>query len=104
MTAQRSSAFASEPNFDGPLVRAMNLPDDPDVRLLFAFAHLAESVYDAEEREPDNVQVQTTLKGGIVFATIFDKRIRPDIIRYLKETNNSFHSGSLTSFLERCLL
>ena len=102
LSANRSSAFSAAPNWDDPEVQKMKLPNDPDVRLLFAHAHLAEAVYEAESREPGNIQVQRSVEGGIVGATDFHKKTPTDVIRYLKESNNSFHTGSSTSFLELC--
>lgn len=100
LSHNRSSAFCVAPDLDDPEIRAMNLPDDPDVRLLFAHAHVAEATYDAEERCPDNIQVKRSIEGGIVGATDFKVKLPVDVIRYLKETNNQFHYGASTSFIE----
>ena len=64
LSANRSSAFSAAPNWDDPDIQKMKLPNDLDVRLLFAHAHLAEAVYEAESREPGNIQVQRSVEGG----------------------------------------
>ena len=74
--------------------------EQPPVFYLMSYATLAESVYEAALREPENKFVKISLENGIPGAIIFNARTPADVLTYLKELHNDFHAGVDTSFLE----
>ena len=65
-----------------------------------SYATLAESVYEALERDPTNQNINITFRNGIPGAIVFTPRTPVDVLEYLKELHNNFHGGVATSFLE----
>ena len=72
---------------------------------LIGHATLAEAVYEAVRREPNNPQVQETLKNGLSNALVLSIRTPRDVLTYLKEEHNRWHAGAgmgLPGLLEMC--
>jgi hypothetical protein len=67
---------------------------------LISHATLAEALYIAHGRDPDNRFARQPIQVGIA-AKVFDARTPPDVIRYLKELHNEFHGGAGASHLDK---
>ena len=68
--------------------------------LMLTFGTLSSAAYLAHDRVPNNPFVVSTIEGGITGATLFSARTPTDVLRFLKDYHNSFHSGSKYSFPE----
>ena len=69
---------------------------------MITFGTLSSAFYRAYDKEPYNRNILATLANGLPSATIFHERTPSDVITYLKEEHNSYHTGSRTSFMEVC--
>ena len=66
---------------------------------------MAEAVYEAFRREPNNPQVQETLRNGLSNALVLSIRTPRDVLIYLKDEHNRWHAGAgmgLPELLEMC--
>ena len=78
------------------------LSDGGDGRpyLMLTYGTLSAAVYIAASEDPQNPNVQMSIRNGIPGATLLHPRTPRDVLEWLRDWHNSFHSGSAISFIE----
>eukprot|EP00969_Alexandrium_andersonii_P259015 11452528-Alexandrium_andersonii.AAC.1 len=68
--------------------------------LMVTYGTLSSAFYRAHTEQPYNANVVSTLNSGIAHAIVFHEDTPDDVLDFLKEEHNSYHTGAHTSFLE----
>ena len=74
------------------------LPGEP--KLLLTWGTLTNAVYISFTDDPLNPQVALTVQQGLKDCVVFRRDTPDDVLRWLRDYHNKFHSGSSQSFAE----
>ncbi len=94
-----AKAYGNVPGVRGdPWLVAPRKEGDPF--LAITFGTLSRALYLAREEDPENPLIQESFRRGLKGCMIFEPDIPNDVVIWLRDWHNSWHSGSGVTFLE----